>query len=203
MGLDEFTGSGSDDSSSGSSSSSSNSSSSSGLGAFTGSSSRGGGGGHTGISNRWNTRIDFGTPYILVAEDREGTIYKHRDTLAVLDDNLDWRRLDEHPDKEFQVIYSVTDKEHWLRFCNRAQEQLGVDPEELLENDPRELSHTREKVYYPPGSKPDKSRSCRVCGANSEEDGLAMMELDLQSSRRVPVCSTHTVEDLAHEGLLD
>lgn len=203
MGLDNFGSSGSDDSGSDSGSSGSKSSSSSGLSAFSSSKGRGGGGGGGGYSDRWQTRIDFGAPYILVAQDREGNIYRHRDQLAVWEDNTDWRRLDDHPNKEFEVLYRVQEKAFWLRFCNRAQDQLGVDPEELLEEDPKELHNLRQKVHYPPASKPDQTRDCRVCGTNSGDPEVAMMELDLQKHRKVPVCSSHTIEDLAHEGLLE
>lgn len=202
MALDDFSSSDDSDSSSGSDSSTSSSSSSSGLEAFTSSSSSGRGGGGGGHSSRWNTRLDFSTPYILVAEDRQGNIYKHRDNLAVLNDNTDWRRLDEHPDREFRVLYRASSLDNWLRFRNRAQEQLGVDPDDLLQDDPVELHFLREKVHYPPSSKPDKSRDCRVCGANSSKEEVTMLELDLHKHREIPVCSEHTIEDLAAEGLL-
>lgn len=202
MGLDNFGSSGSDDSDSSSGSDSSKSSSSSGLSAFSSSKGGGGGGGGGGYSDRWQTRLDFGAPYVLVAQDRQGNIYRHRDHLAILEENTDWRRLDDHPDKEFEVLYRVDSKAHWLRFCNRAQEQLGVDPEELLQEDPEELHYVRQKVHFPPASKPDQSRDCRVCGANSDSTEVAMMEIDLQKHRKVPVCSSHTIEDLACEGLL-
>jgi len=203
MGLGNFSSSGDDDSDDQSDSGSDGSSSPSGLAAFTSSSSSGRGGSRAANRDRWTTKIDFGRSYIIVARDRQGNTYKHRDQLCVLDDNLDWRRLDDHPNRQFEVIFQASTKRYWLRFCNRAQDQLGEDPEAVFDDDPTELARIRDEVYFPPGSKPDQSLDCRVCGSNSRDDDCTILEMDLGSHHRLPVCASHTIQELAHEGLLD
>jgi len=151
----------------------------------------------------WTTKLDFGADYIIVAKDAEGNIYKHEDTLAVMKDRLDWRRLDEHPSKELKVLYRCHSREDWLRFCNRAQEQLGIDPSELLEDAPERLQEIRSQVHYPKATGIDTSRDCRVCGTNSRDPTTCMVEINLETQTRVPVCASHTVEELADNDLLE
>lgn len=152
---------------------------------------------------RWSTKIDFGSPYILVARDAEGNVYKHRDHLAILDDRLDWRRLDDHPEKDMEVLYEVPSERRWLEFCSRAVDQLDIDPEQYLDERPEELAELRERVHFPKRTPPDQTRDCRVCGENSGSSSVTMLEIDLQTKRRVPVCSSHTIDELAHNGLLE
>lgn len=185
------------------------------LGSSAGGSS-GGGGGFRGTGPNWSTKLDFGTSYVIVAEDRQGNFYKHKGSSAVIDEADHWLRLQEADDKdeeewtqvdeqlkaEYRVIFQKSSKEAWLRFCHLAKDQLGVDPSELLEDDPEKLFEIKDKVHYPPGSKPDKGRTCQVCGKNSEEQGVTMTELDLHKHRKTPVCTSHTIEELAYEGLL-
>lgn len=151
----------------------------------------------------WVTKINFSTPYIVIARDAQGNVYKHEDHLAVLDDRLDWRRLDDHPQKDMEVLYSVPNERRWLQFCSRAQDQLGVDPEDYLNERPEEIAELRERVHFPNPSPPDQTRDCRICGTNSSSSDVTILELDLQKHRRVPVCSSHSVEELAHNGLLE
>jgi len=184
MGLEEFQSGGSSDSGDSGSSSTSRPS------------------GNTRVSDRWQTRVDFSKAYVIVAQDRQGNLYTHEGTLAVLDDNLDWRRLGEHPNKEFDVLYRCTERSSWLRFCNRAQDQLDVDVREVLQEDPARIPEIRERVYYPPHSKPDQTRECRICGTSGESNETTLMEVDLQGNRKVPLCTHHTVEEMAYEGLL-
>jgi len=154
-------------------------------------------------ATNWVTKIDFSKPYILVAEDPEGNIYKHEDNLVVLEENTDWRRLDDHPSTQYRVLYQCATKEAWLKFCNRSQEQLGVDPKELLEDDPAGLYFLEDEVYMPPGHKPNTIRECQVCRATSDEDEVTIVEVDLQKHSKTPVCASHTIEELAHQGLLE
>jgi hypothetical protein len=151
----------------------------------------------------WHTKLDFGAPYVLIVKDQIGDVYTHMGDVAVLEDRDDFRRLDDHPSKEFRVLYRCASKSAWLRFCNRAQDQLDTDPREVFEDQPEQLEQLRERTYFPPGSKPDTTRTCRLCGASSDDNDVAMLDIDLQKHRHVPVCSSHTIEDLAHEGLLD
>lgn len=152
---------------------------------------------------RWNTKIDFGADYIIVAEDSDGNLYRHKDHLCVLSDRLDWRRLDDHPSKQMKVLYRCGTKQDWVRFCSRAQDQLGIDPEELFEEKPRKLQEVSTDIHYPDLKAVDDSRDCRICGANSEDPQVEMTEIDLQTKRRVPVCLSHTIEDLAYADLLE
>jgi hypothetical protein len=153
-------------------------------------------------SSRWVTKLDFSAPYVVVARDYQGNIYKHQDQLAVLEDADDWRRLDEHPNEDLEVLVKFPSKEGWLRFCNLCQDQHGVNPSEVLEDNPKRLMELKEKTHYPPGSKPDGSRTCQVCEATSDDDDTTMLELRMEKHRRLAVCSSHTVEELAAEGLL-
>lgn len=203
MGLDNFGSSNDSDSSSSSRSSSTDNTDKEYPGFSHGSTKSGGGGSGAVHSDRWQTRLSWSTPYVLVAQDRHGNVYKHQDHLAVLDDNTDWRRLEDAPDKEYEVLYSCSSEQLWLRFCNRAQDQLGVDPQEILDSNPRKLQRIRDKVHYPKPSKPDQSRTCQCCGANSEDNSVVMVELDLRTKPRTPLCKSHTLEELAREGLLD
>lgn len=217
MGVDNFSGSNEGDSDNGRSSTSSNDTISAGLAAFSGnndsssgnndSSSHGGGGDgsypHHLVAESWTGKLDYSQHYITVAEDEDGEIYVHQSPAVVMTEHTDWRRLDDHPSKEFEVHYRCPTKQAWLQFCNRAQSQLDTDPRELLGDSPLKLAELRERVHYPSPGKPDQSRDCRVCGTNSGSDEVSMLEIDLQKNRRVPVCASHTVADLAREGLLE
>lgn len=154
-------------------------------------------------SKRWHTRIDFSTPYVVVAQDRKGRVYVDKGDLAVLDNNDDWRRLDDHPNREFEVIFTKGERRDWLRFCHRAVDQMDVDPEEVIDNDPGRLPHIQDRITTPPGTEFDYSRTCQICGASSDSNELTMMEVDLQNHRKVAMCSSHTVEDMARNGLLE
>lgn len=174
---------------------------STGLASFGSSSSSG----HNGLNKgtRWVTKIDWSKPYIILAEDRKGNLYKHRDSLVVLEENTDWRRLDNHPQREFQVIYRCSTEDAWYTFCHLCMDQLGVNPEDVLNEEPRRLMELDDKTHWPPGTKPDTGRTCSVCGAHSSDDEVTVLEIDLQKSRHMAVCSSHTIEDLAQEGLLE
>lgn len=163
------------------------------------SSSRGGG---RSTSTRWTTKLSFSTPYVVVAEDRQGNLYRHKDTLAVLKDADDWRRLDDHPNRELRVLFKVSTMDAWLRFCNLCQDQFGIYPNEVFEDDPKRLGELKERVNYPPASKPDLSRTCQVCGASEADDTCVVLEMRLEKHRRLAVCASHTVEELAEEGFL-
>jgi hypothetical protein len=152
---------------------------------------------------RWHTKIDFSNPYVVVARDRKGRVYVHRGDLAVLDNNDDWRRLDDHPKREFEVIFTKGERRDWLRFCHRAVSQLDVDPEDVIDEDPGRLPHIEDRINVPPGYGFDGSRTCQICGASSDSNELTMMEVDLQKHRKVAMCSSHTVEEMARNGLLE
>lgn len=154
---------------------------------------------------QWVTKIDFGTPYILVARAADGSVYCDRDEIgfAVWEDRLDWRRLDDHPQKDLEVVYSVPNRRKWLRFCDRAKDQLNEDPEQLFEEKPDQLAELRERVHFPNPSPPSSTRTCRICEASSDDKDTVILELDLQKHRKIPVCESHTIEDLAHNGLLE
>jgi hypothetical protein len=201
MSLDDFTGDTSDGG--GSSSSSTGTSTSTGT--------------NSSSSARWHTRVDFGKPYVILARDRQGNLYLHRDTMAVLDDSETWLRveddfdkdedgeprpIEERYDQEYEILFRMMSKRGWLRFCNLAQDQLGVDPREVLEDDPEDIQRIEERVHYPPGLGPDQSRTCQVCGSTSEDDDSSVVEMRLEKHRRLAVCSSHTVEELAEEGYL-
>lgn len=186
MGLDDFTGDGSPPSSSGSHSSSAG----------------GRGSSLSSAQANWKPKLDFGKPYVVVAEDRAGEVYWSRGDAVVLETADDWKRLEDNPHKEMKVLFKKSSYDAWLRFCNLVESQLDEDPEEVLKEDPARLVELNEKVRYPPASKPDKSRSCRICETSSDEVGVTMLEIDLQYNRKVPVCATHTIAEMANEGLL-
>ena len=161
---------------------------------------------------KWNTKIDFGAPYILVARDRNNNIYSHRDKHGhqVWEDQDDWRRIrkddDELPDElsdKLEVIFTVPNRRRWLEFCNKAIDQHGEDPEDYFDNNPRDLPRLRKRTHFANPSPPDMSRTCRICGASSDSNDCVIVEVDLQAHRRVPLCEGHTVEEMAQNGLLD
>lgn len=155
------------------------------------------------VEESWTTSLDYSRPYILVAEDRSGELYIHQGRAVIMYEHTDWRRMEDHPDIELREVYRCATERDWLRFCNRAQSQLDTDPRVVLDESPRDIEELRERVYYPPASKPDTSRECSVCGAGSHMEDVTMLDIDLHTQRRVPVCSTHTVDDLACSGLLE
>lgn len=162
----------------------------------------GGGEGKIDPGSRWVTKIDWSKPYLVVARDDTGEIFYSKGSPKVIRDPDDPIRLDEHPTRQMEVLVRFQSKAGWLYFCNLSKEQLDKDPEEVYEEDPTKLLELDEKVYYPPGVEPNKDRVCRLCGAISTEEDVTIVELDLQEHRRVPVCASHTVEELAQEGLL-
>lgn len=164
------------------------------------------------IDYKWTTKIDFGSPYILVARDVDGEVYCHRDEhgFQVWEDREDWRRIrkddDELPDdisEKLEVVYTVSNRRRWLQFCNRATNQHGEDPEDYFDNKPEQLAELRERTHFPNPSPPDKSRTCQICGTSSDSNKAAVIEVDLFSNRRVPLCEGHTVKEMAQHGLLD
>lgn len=217
MPLDDFTSSDGSDSSGTGSSSSSTTDDSGGLSAFSGSgssssygstSSHSGGGGsgrypHHLVAESWHSSLDYSKPYIMVAESSEGDVFVHQGRTVVMDEHTDWRRMEDHPTMDFREIYTCPSEEVWLRFCNRAQSQLDTDPAELLADKPCQLAELRERVHYPSPGKPDQTRDCRICGTNSSSDEMTMVEIDFQKHRRVPVCASHTVRELASHGLTE
>lgn len=154
-------------------------------------------------SKRWLGKLDYSKPYVVVAEDDRGDIYTHKGSSVALKDADDWRRLGENPYKDIRILAQWSSQTHWLKFCSLAAEQYDEDPNDLFENDIERLIELQEKVYWTPGSKPDKERTCHVCGDPSLMTDSGIVEIDLHKSRRVPVCSSHTVKELAENGLLD
>lgn len=246
MGLDDFGGSSDSGSSGGSGNSSSGSGSGSGLGAFSGSSSSTSTGtNYRGTSGDWQTKIDFGAPYVIVARDRSGEVYVHEDIFAVKDSQDSWQRIEdsftricpecnystsdderlatharrEHGitnlddedtlsnlereySREYEVLFREQTRSGWLTFCNLCQKQLDTDPNEVLHDDPTELVRLEDEVYYPPKSKPDTSATCQVCGASGDDNDCSIVQISLANHRKLHVCCTHSVEELAEEGFL-
>ena len=163
----------------------------------------GGGGGHTSYSDRWNTKLDFGKAYVIVAEDQAGRLYVHHDTVAILDSNLDWRRLQEHPNKDFEIIYRCISPQTWHYLCELSKDQLGVDPVDVLQEEPRTLAELRDRISFPNPSKPDHSVTCDVCGVSQRAKDTELKKLDLQVDGRVTVCTTHSIQELMDEDLID
>jgi len=168
-------------------------------------------------SSQWNPKINFGSSFILVVEDRQDNIYKKQGHSSIVDENDSWKRLELLPngdpdedwsqvekdlEAEYRVLFERTTEQGWLKFCNLVQDQLDTHPQDVLEDDPVELHYLEDQVHYPPGSKPDKSRTCQVCGKSSDEDSIRVLEVDLHQNRQTPVCIEHTVAELAEEGLL-
>lgn len=156
-------------------------------------------------NKQWNSQLDFGSPYILVARNVKGTVYKQRNEvgLQVWEDRKDWRRLDDHPDEDIEVLYRCRSRRRWLRFRSRARDQEGVDIDEILNNDPERLMTLRKRVSYPSPDAPDQTRTCRVCGRSSDSSDCAVVIMDLQKHRNVALCEGHTVSELAEHGLLE
>lgn len=195
--------------------------------------------------DRWQTKIDFGAAYVLVAQDRQKNIYVHHDSICVKESATSWKRLEddfrrvcpecsystEDKDRlhnhiktehdlgdydeeetlsnlereyshEYEILYRMSSRSGWLRFCNLCQEQLGVDPNEVLAEDPVRLRELEEKVYYPPKSKPDPNATCQVCGSSSSEPDADVVQMKLEKHKRLNVCADHTVEELAREGFM-
>jgi hypothetical protein len=217
MPVDDFTASDESDSSDTGSSSSTDTDSTSGLGAFSGSAtsssgsdygsySASGGSGrypHHLVAESWTTSLDYSKPYILVAESAEGEVFVHQGRAVVMYEHTDWRRMENHPTMDFRKVYECATEQLWLRFCSRAHTQLDTDPRDLLAESPLELAELRERVHYPSPGRPDQSRDCRICGTSSSSDDVAMVEIDLRKHRRVPVCASHSIRDLASNGLTE
>jgi hypothetical protein len=194
---------------------------------------------------RWQTKIDFGTAYVLVAKDRSGETYVHNDFMCAKSEADDWRRLDSDFNRvcpecsystsdtdrlrthirdshdldswddedtitdlereysnEYDVLFRMSTRSDWLRFCNLCQDQLGIDPEDVLEDDPDRLAGLEDEVYYPPKSKPDQYSTCQVCGASADDSDTTMVQMKLEKHKRLHVCADHTIEDLAQAGFL-
>lgn len=120
-----------------------------------------------------------------------------------VDDEAIKTKTEKHFDKKYRVVFKMQSHAGWVKFCSLAQDQLDVDPEQKLDDQPLELASIDERVYWPPQSKPDPSRECQVCGERSTSNEVSVMEIDLHNTRKLPVCSSHTVEELAKEGFLD
>lgn len=170
-----------------------------------GSSNRGSSGGGGGRS--WVTKLDFSKPYVVVAEDKEGNVYVSKSNMKVLKTQDDWKRLDEfseleNPPKQLRVIFQRTSLESWLRFCNLCINQDLGNPNELLEECPEELHFLDDQVYYPPARKVDTDRTCQVCGSTDSDKEVSIVQIKLEEHRKLPVCSHHTIEELAENGFL-
>jgi len=202
-------------------------------------------GNYRGTSRDWQTRIDFGAPYVIVARDRSGKVYVHEDIFATKDSQNSWKRVEdsftricpecnystsnddrlaaharhEHGiqdlaegdtlgklereyNRQYEVLFKQQTRSGWLTFCNLCQKQLDTDPNEVLHDDPTELVRLEDEVYYPPKSKPDASATCQVCGASGDDNDCSIVQISLAEHRKLHVCCTHSVEELAEEGLL-
>jgi hypothetical protein len=159
------------------------------------------------LDSRWNTRIDWSTPYILIARKRatrnsDEQIYKHEGELAILDDRNDWRRLDDHPDGEFEVILRVDTKLEWTKFCSELKRKHDADAYELMENNVNLLRQYYDDIVLPPVRHPNNTPTCRVCGSVQAEQDVNLVEIDLHKTRKALVCDDHTVSELAEQNLI-
>lgn len=164
-------------------------------------------------SRGWQTKVDFGKPYVIVVRDYAGNHHYSKQDMVVMHDSDDWMRItevekDNFP-KDHQVwerdllpVVSWDTKTAWLNFCDKAIKQGFGDPNELLENDIEQLVKAKDEVYWKPGSGPNQARSCQVCGASTDVSDAEIVEIDLHESRMTPVCTEHSVEELAEAGLL-
>lgn len=168
----------------------------------------------------WVTKVDFSKPYVLVVRDRAGHYHYSKQDMVVMHDSEDWVRIAEDTsvysddekqsfpknhqvwERDLKPIMVWRNKRHWLNFCDLAIDQGFGDPNELLEHDLEALLEAKEEVYWPPGTKPTSKRVCQVCGETTKSDNHEIVELDLHNTRKTPVCASHSVEELAENGLL-
>lgn len=104
--------------------------------------------------------------------------------------------------KQYEMLFRQQSETGWLTFCNLCQKQLDEDPNEVIENDPARLVELNERVYYPPKSKPDATSTCQVCGAKATDNSCSILQIRLKDHSRVHVCASHTVGEMAEEGML-
>jgi hypothetical protein len=161
----------------------------------------------------WQTKLDFGKPYVMIAKDRSGTYYTSKDNGVIIDEAGSWKRITEVDKGNFPKDHTVWEKDmavvalwgsksRWLRFCDLVDKQFGEDAADLLENDVDKLLGIKPDVQWPPASKPTNTRTCRVCGDTSSMNGVELIEIDLHYTRKANVCPHHSVEELAENGLL-
>jgi hypothetical protein len=102
---------------------------------------------NVGTDSIWNTKIDFGTPYVIVAIDRNGDIKKHKGTFGVKDDSDDWKRCEDtwrrrcpecnYSSEDYDRLHTHMRKKHRIR--NIDAEKLKTQTEITFEKDIRVL----------------------------------------------------------------
>jgi len=156
------------------------------------------------------TTLDFTKAYVTVALSDDGDYYVSKDEMGVTTDSgKRWRRMDKVGGGACMVLEDHIEIQRvwtqaivWARFCDKLQEKFGENGGELLDNDPDRLLSLSEDVMLDPGSKPSVLRTCQVCGATSNDDDSTIVELDMHETRQLPVCSSHSVMELAENGFL-
>jgi hypothetical protein len=72
----------------------------------------------------WDTKIDFGSPYVIVATDRHGNIVKHKGAFGIKDDPDDWKRCEDTWRRRCSECNYSTDDHDRLRSHLRSEHDM-------------------------------------------------------------------------------
>lgn len=155
------------------------------------SSSSGGGGG----GGRQSNRIDFSQPYIRIIRSQNDEVSSDVAYSRVL------RPGDDPENDYYEILCTFSDELAWQNFVTKAERELDIDPQEVLDNNPEKIAEMKTQLARPDPHIP--TRECVVCGETLRPDHKPFRELRLardgqahSGSDRVAVCGTHTIDEL-------
>lgn len=156
------------------------------------SSSKGGGGGGRG---RQTNKLDFSQPYIRIIRDQNDNISSEIAHSRILYPG------DDPENDYYEVLCTFQNELDWKNFKAKAEKELGIDVDEVVEKNPGKIPEMRVQLTKPDPHVP--TRSCVVCGEDLRIDRKPFRELKLardgqahKGADRVAVCGTHTIDEL-------
>jgi hypothetical protein len=109
-----------------------------------------------GTSELWDTKVDFGAPYIIVATDRQGNIKKHKGVFGIQQEPDDWKRCEDtwrrrcsecnYSSEDYDRLRSHLRSEHDMENINL--DEFKTETEIAFEKDIRVLFKKHQKTDW-------------------------------------------------------
>jgi len=124
----------------------------------------------------WDTKIDFGSPYVIVATDRHGNIVKHKGAFGIKDDPDDWKRCEDTWRRRCSECNYSTDDHDRLRSHLRSEHDMdNIDVDDFKTE--TEIAFEKDiRVLFKKQQRTDWIRFCNLVQDQHDENPNEVFE---------------------------